>query len=298
MVCPVILPAMAAKPSIAIVGPGNLGSALAARLHEVGYRIREIVSPERAASRKKGRALARAVGACFTSAPRALLDANVIWLCVPDREIAGAARFLARQTEWTRKVALHSSGALGSEELQALRRRGAAVASLHPLMTFVSSSAPELAGVPFAVEGDPAAVRLARRIVRDLRGELFTIPKRKKSAYHAWGAFTSPLLLAVLVTAERVASIAGIDRRTARRRMLPIVRQTLENYARNGPKGAFSGPLIRGDVETVSKHLHALSRVGSARDVYLALARSALANLPVRNRRSLQKILGSRRKTG
>jgi predicted short-subunit dehydrogenase-like oxidoreductase (DUF2520 family) len=288
---PVILPAVAVKPSIAIVGPGNLGSALAVRLHEVGYRIREILSSQRAASQKKGRALARAVGARFAFVPGALLDANVIWLCVPDREIASAAGFLARQTKWKRKVALHSSGALASDELQALRRKGAAVASLHPLMTFVSGCTPQLAGVPFAVEGDRAAVRLARRIVQDLKGELFTIPKHKKSAYHAWGAFTSPLLLAVLVTAERVAEIAGIDRKTARRRMLPIVRQTLENYARNGPEGAFSGPLIRGDVETVAKHLHALSRVGRARDVYLALARSALANLPVHNRKLLHKIL-------
>lgn len=283
---------MGAKPSIAIVGPGNLGSALARRLHEAGYEIREIVSAERPRSHEKGRALARAVGARFAPASRARLDANVIWLCVPDREIASAARVLAPRAKWAGKVALHSSGALASDELQVLRRSGAAAASLHPLMTFVSGSTPELAGVPFAVEGDRAAVLVARRIVRDLKGELFTIAKQKKSAYHAWGAFTSPLLLAALVTAEQVAKIAGIDRKTARRRMLPIVRQTIENYARNGPARAFSGPLIRGDVETVSKHLKALSRVGNARDVYLALAQAALANLPVRNRKSLQKILG------
>jgi predicted short-subunit dehydrogenase-like oxidoreductase (DUF2520 family) len=290
--CPVILPAVAAKPSIAIVGPGNLGSALAARLHDAGYQVREIVSPESRSSQKKGRALARAVGARFAAVSRAGLETNVVWLCVPDREISSAARVLAPQTEWEGKVALHSSGALASDELQVLRRRGASVASLHPLMTFVSGSTPALVGVPFAVEGDRAAVRLARRIVRDLKGELFTIAKQKKSAYHAWGAFTSPLLLAALVTAEQVAKIAGIDRKTARRRMLPIVRQTIENYVRNGPARAFSGPLIRGDAETVLKHLKALGRVGSARDVYLALARSALANLPVRNRKSLEKILG------
>jgi predicted short-subunit dehydrogenase-like oxidoreductase (DUF2520 family) len=289
--CPVILPAVAAKPSIAIVGPGNLGSALAARLHDAGYQVREIVSPESRSSQKKGRALARAVGARFAAVSRAGLETNV-WLCVPDREISSAARVLAPQTEWEGKVALHSSGALASDELEVLRRRGASVASLHPLMTFVSGSTPALVGVPFAVEGDRAAVRLARRIVRDLKGELFTIAKQKKSAYHAWGAFTSPLLLAALVTAEQVAKIAGIDRKTARRRMLPIVRQTIENYVRNGPARAFSGPLIRGDAETVLKHLKALGRVGSARDVYLALARSALANLPVRNRKSLEKILG------
>jgi predicted short-subunit dehydrogenase-like oxidoreductase (DUF2520 family) len=290
--CPVILPAMAGKPSIAIVGPGNFGTALARRMHDAGYQIEEVVSADKPASQKKGRALARAVGACFAPGGRARLNAKIIWLCVPDREISSTARQLASRVRWKGKVALHSSGALTSDELQSLRRRGAAVASLHPLMTFVFGSTPELAGVPFALEGDPAAVRVARRIVRDLNGELFAIPKEKKSAYHAWGAFTSPLLLAELVTAEEVARLAGIDRRSARRRMLAIVRQTIENYARNGPEGAFSGPLIRGDVETVSKHLKALMRTPNARDVYLALARSALANLPVRNRKALEKVLG------
>jgi hypothetical protein len=66
------------------------------------------------------------------------------------------------------------------------------VGSVHPLMTFVRGSRPSLAGVPFAIEGDQKAVRAARAIVRDLRGRPFTIRKRQKEAYHAWGMFTSP----------------------------------------------------------------------------------------------------------
>ena len=118
------------------------------------------------------------------------LDADVVWFCVPDREIARAAGRLAGIVDWKGKIALHSSGALGSDELRGLRRRGAAVASVHPLMTFVSRSVPSLKGVPFALEGDAAALRVAGRIVRDLGGEAFSISKNKKLAYHAWGAFT------------------------------------------------------------------------------------------------------------
>ena len=74
--------------------------------------------------------------------------------------------------------------------------------------------------------------------------------------------------------------------------MLPIVRQTVANYARYGPAGAFSGPIIRGDAETLRKHLKILRRIPGAKDVYLALARSAVRNLPAHNRRLLQKVLG------
>ena len=126
------------------------------------------------------------------------------------------------QTQWTgeARVALHSSGALNERRTSpVLRLRGAAVASVHPLMTFVRGSVPSLQGVPFALEGDPAAVRVAGRIVRDLGAEAFPISRNRKMAYHAWGAFTSPLLIALLVASEKLRTRRGFrpPRRAARR---------------------------------------------------------------------------------
>src|SRR5579862_898835 len=141
---------MARKPSIAIVGPGRLGRALALELGRSGYRIREIVSRNSAASRRRARALARQSHATASTA-NPLLDADLIWFCVPDREIRKAADRLAALTDWKGKIAFHSSGALPSDELQALRRRGAAVASVHPFMTFVEGSIPSLRGIPLAL---------------------------------------------------------------------------------------------------------------------------------------------------
>ena len=110
-------------------------------------------------------------------------------------------------------------------------------------------------------------------------------------AYHAWGAFASPLLIALLVTAEKVARAAGLSNIEARRKMLPIVRQTVANYAKLGPAGAFSGPIVRGDAQVVRQHLKELKKVPEARAVYLALARAGLRFLPSRNRRELEKAL-------
>jgi predicted short-subunit dehydrogenase-like oxidoreductase (DUF2520 family) len=282
---------MAAKSRIAIVGAGRLGRALAQELNRAEYTISEIVSGSSAASKRKAGDLARKVKAHASTSDRARLDADLVWFCVPDREIASSSRQLASVVDWRKKIAFHSSGALASDELKSLRQGGAVVASVHPLMTFVTGSMPSLIGVPFAMEGDAAAVRSARQIVRALGGEAFTIRKQYKAAYHAWGAFASPLLVAMLVTAEQLARQAGLSAVGARKKMLPIVRQTIANYGALGAAGAFSGPIVRGDAEIVRKHLQVLRKLPEATDVYLALARAALRYLPARNRGELKRAL-------
>ena len=288
-----------ARPTIAIVGAGNLATFLAVALRDAGFAINEIVARDSPRSRRRARTLAAEVGAEAVTAHSAALDATLLWFCVPDREIRNAASFLAdhliaRVLIHQRakiRFALHSSGALSSRELDPLRRAGAAVASAHPLMTFVPGAHPSLTGVPFAMEGDAAATRVARRIVRELGGETFALPASRKAAYHTWATLTSPLLLAFLVTLEEAARAAGLTRQDARRKSLPIIRQTLENYSRLGPAQSFSGPLIRGDTATVAKHLAVLKKQPGAREVYVALARAALCGLPVKNRDQLKQLL-------
>ncbi len=145
--------------------------------------------------------------------------------------------------------------------------------------------------VPFALEGDVAATKFARRVVRDLGGESFLLPANRKEAYHAWATMTSPLLVAYLAALEEAAREAGLSRARARRMSLPIILQTLSNYGRRGPAKSFSGPLIRGDVETVAKHLALLKTNPMTRAVYVALAQVALAQLPVQNREDLKRLL-------
>jgi predicted short-subunit dehydrogenase-like oxidoreductase (DUF2520 family) len=282
---------MAAKPRITIVGAGNLGNALGASLRKAGYQIDLIVARADGRSLRKARSLAREVGSGAVAARRARIKAEVVWFCVPDARIAHAAKVLATATSWRGRVALHSSGALTSDELSALRRMGAAVASVHPLMTFVRGARPALAGVPFAIEGDAVAVHVARRIVADLGGNACTIRKADKAAYHAWGTFASPLLTALLAATERVAAAAGVQGQGARKRMLPILQQTLANYSALGAAHSFSGPIVRGDVETVKSHLRVLRRNPPAREVYVALARAALQYLPAKNKRLLREVL-------
>jgi predicted short-subunit dehydrogenase-like oxidoreductase (DUF2520 family) len=279
------------RPTIAIVGAGHLADVLAVALHEARYTIDSVITRAGRASMIRARALAKRVGsraALFGAAP---VSADIVWLCVPDSAISGVAKSLAKSGDWKGKIVLHSSGALTSDELDPMRQQGAAVASIHPLMTFVKGSTPSLTGVAFAIEGDAAAERMVRRIVKDLGGEVFSISKEDKPAYHAWGMFASPLLTALLATTERVAAAAGVPAMAAKRRMLPILTQTIANYVAVGAAGAFSGPIVRGDVEVVARHLRALRTVPEARDVYMALARAALHYLPANRRDAMKRIL-------
>src|SRR6266852_3393948 len=168
---------MTRKPTIAIVGAGSLATFLAVVLNDAGFTITEIIARDTPRSRRHARALAAKVGARTVTAHSAALDATLLWFCVPDREIRRAASALAghlaaRAAAHTKnrvlnkvRFAFHSSGALLSRELEPLRKADIAVTSVHPLMTFVSGTHPSLTGVPFAIEGDAAAMQVARQIV-------------------------------------------------------------------------------------------------------------------------------------
>jgi predicted short-subunit dehydrogenase-like oxidoreductase (DUF2520 family) len=130
-------------------------------------------------------------------------------------------------------------------------------------------------------------------VVQDVGGRAYSIRKKDKAAYHAWGTFASPLFTALLATTEHVASLAGVNRKAAKQRMIPILQQTLANYAAFGAAGAFSGPLVRGDVDSVKRHLRVLRGTPIACEVYGALARAALQYLPTKNKNALKQILDS-----
>ncbi len=238
--------------------------------------------------------LARQVKAQLVTLGKEALDSDLVWITVPDDVIAETASRLARAQDWQGKIVFHSSGALTSDDLAPLRERGAKVASVHPGMTFVRGPAPQMLGVAFAVEGDPAATRLAKRIVEAWGGTTYAINKRNKVLYHAFGSFASPLVIALMASLERVAKAAGIRPENIKTMMVPLLWQTLRNYLQHDAGAAFSGPLARGDVATVRRHLEELKAVPEARAVYVALACAALKNLPVKNRKAMERELKSR----
>ena len=274
------------KPSIAFVGAGALASALAVLLHERGYRISDVMSRTGASARK----LARKVSARGGRLGSHAFAADILWLAVPDAEIPDCATRVA-EAGMKFRVALHSSGALPANILAPLAASRAKLASAHPMMTFVAGKPPSLNGVWWALEGEREAVRLARSIAKNLGSETFEIKAEQKVLYHAFGTMLSPMLVSELSAAGALGLAAGVPKSKLQKVMCPIVERTLANLFANGGAAAFSGPLRRGDVVTIEKHLSALRKTPREREAYIALAKYAANSLPTQKKQALMRLL-------
>lgn len=257
-------------------------------LHRSGYPLSEVVYRS---DRKRAQAIARRADARAVSFDKAAFDAEVIWLCVGDGEISHTGKALVSRAEWKAKYVFHASGALSSDELQPLKRRGARVASVHPMMSFVRTTDATFADVPFALEGDSSAKQVAAEIAKALAGSSFNLKKEDKPLYHALGAFSSPLLVAHLATAEKIGKMLGLKPKHTRNIVEPILQKTLRNYLEHGPAAALSGPMVRGDLETMRSNLQALKRVPGAGEIYRALAKMAVKELPVKKKAAILELL-------
>jgi predicted short-subunit dehydrogenase-like oxidoreductase (DUF2520 family) len=246
--------------ALAIIGAGRVGRALGKRLHELGWTIGAVVAQSEASARKAVRFIG--AGRARAAISRDVLASKLILICTPDDAIAIVAKELARigAEELRGKVVLHTSGALNSGALRAVRKCGGAVGSMHPLQSFSGVAIPPLEGKVFAIEGDPAAVKQARQIARALGGLPVQIAGGSKALYHAAAAFAAGHVLAIEETAARLMMSTGMTRAEAVRALLQLTRQVLENFERLGPRAAWTGPLARGDHGVVAAHLIAMQR--------------------------------------
>ena len=207
-----------------------------------------------------------------------LPHSDLILICTPDDEIEILAGRLARYAR-TRTV-LHTSGALSSEVLAPLARIGLQTGSFHPLISVSEpkAGADSFAGAFFCVEGDSLAMRVARRIVADLEGSAFSIPSGSKALYHAAAVMASPHLVALFDIAVSMLAGCGLDKKTARKVLIPLVESTVDNLKMSDAAEALTGTFARGDLATVKRHLKALSgkQHRQAREVYKLLGLHAL----------------------
>jgi predicted short-subunit dehydrogenase-like oxidoreductase (DUF2520 family) len=244
--------------TLSIIGAGRVGRALGRRLRELGWKIGAVVASSESSARKAVRSIGAGRAHAFLT--RQVLAAQVILITTPDRRMAEVAEDLARigAEELRAKIVLHTSGALSSDILDPVRRCGAAVGSMHPLQTFSGVGVPPMEGRVFTIEGDTAAVRMARQMARTLGAVPVHLEGSKKPLYHAAGALAAGNVLALMEAATRLMTAAGMKRREAMQALLPLTRQVLENFERLGPRAAWTGPLSRGDYDVVAAHTDAM----------------------------------------
>jgi predicted short-subunit dehydrogenase-like oxidoreductase (DUF2520 family) len=283
--------------TVSIVGAGRVGRALGRRLHELGWRVGAVTGR----SRSTARAAVRAIGAGqpLDGPTHPILSSRIVLITTPDSAIESVARDLARLggNEWAGKVVLHTSGTLSFGVLQPLADLGAATGSMHPMQTFSKQNFPDLSKCIFGIDGFPAALHAARKMIHEMGGVAVRLSGENKAAYHAAGSFASVYVLALLETATRLLMTQGFKRRQAMRALLPLTRQTLDNFESVGPLAAWTGPLARGDFLVVERHAKALAKFQPEYlEAYQTLARltaEVLATKPAATRRQLDRIFGS-----
>lgn len=261
------------KRSLSIVGAGRVGRTLGKRLHRLGWTIGAVVTRSAATSRIAVQEIG--AGKPHSRIVPEVFDSSVILLTTPDGALNGVAGALAKFDEMRLrgKIVLHTSGALDRTVLAPLARGGASTGSLHPMQTFTGRGAPKLEKVVFAVEGDRSAAIVARSIARSLGGVPVTINSKNKPAYHAAGALVAGHGLGLIEAATQVLMKLGFSRRDAVHALLPLARQMVDNFERLGPRESWTGPVSRGDFETVAKHIKALRHYPREfEEAYAALA--------------------------
>ncbi|MEA2218300.1 MAG: hypothetical protein QOJ35_926 [Solirubrobacteraceae bacterium] len=221
---------------VAVVGAGRLGAALAAALSDAGIGVtgplgRDATPPQ---------------------------STDAILLCVPDGQIAAAAQALPRERPAAAARALprerplvgHCSAATTLAPLA-----GHEAFSLHPLMTVTEHGA-SFAGATAAVAGaTPRALAAAEHLARALGMHPVRVADEDRAAYHAAASVASNFLVTLEGLAERLAASAGIDREP----LVALVRASVENWAAAGATAALTGPIARGDEQTVRRQRAAVA---------------------------------------
>jgi predicted short-subunit dehydrogenase-like oxidoreductase (DUF2520 family) len=249
------------RKTLSIFGAGRVGRSLGRGLGELGWKIGPVVTRSEASSRRAVRFIGQ--GQPAITADSSFFDSALLLITTPDDRLPEAAAELQRLggDRLNQKVALHTSGALDGSVLGALRARGAFVGSLHPLQSFSGVAVPELKGRIFAIEGDPAAVRVARQIVRAFKASPLELPADRKILYHAAASMVAGQSLVLQEAATQLLMSLNLDRRRATRGLLPLTRQVLDNFERLGPRAAWTGPLSRRDFGVIAAHFAALAEM-------------------------------------
>lgn len=247
--------------TIAIIGPGKVGMTIAFAAQKAGYTIAAIGGRDR----EKTKSAAGAIGdtKVFTLDNQPI-DASMILLTVPDDAIESVCNDLSQNKVFTQgQIVAHCSGALSSEVLASARDIcGAKIASAHPLQTFstAQSSIDAMPGTYWFCEGEATAVAALSSMITTIGGIPNVIPTDKKVLYHCSSVIACNYLVSLMDIALTTAEAAGLDPQLAWQALSPLIQKTLVNVGSLGTTDALTGPIARGDLNTVKMHIDALNK--------------------------------------
>jgi predicted short-subunit dehydrogenase-like oxidoreductase (DUF2520 family) len=260
-----------ARLTVGVIGAGRVGSALGAALARAGHRV---VAASGVSEASRERARRYLPGVPLTQPADAVARAELVLLTVPDDALPGLVAGLASTgADLSGRLLVHTSGRYGTQVLGPATERGALPLALHPVMTFTGrpDDVDRLAGISFGVTA-PDKLRLAAEaLVIEMGGEPVFIREEDRGLYHAALASAANHLVGLVSEASDLLAEAGVA--NPGRMLGPLLFAALDNALRLGDAG-LTGPVARGDVDTVARHIEVLGAASPrALGAYQALAR-------------------------
>lgn len=256
---------MTAK-TVAIIGAGRVGSSVGFLLKRAGCRITGVAARSGASAAEAAAFIGQ--GQPTTDAAKAASAAELIFITTPDRVIQQVCEKIAASGALASgSLVIHMSGAHSLGLLSSASKAGVQRAVLHPLQSLASreQGIKTLPGSYFRVEADPEAAETARSLVQALGGIELMMPKwssdeASAALYHAGAVAVSNYFVALVHYGLKFYQELGADKKEALRAVLPLIKGTLHNIETLGVPDALTGPIMRGDAETVQDHLAAMQQ--------------------------------------
>lgn len=246
------------KFSVTIIGTGAVGSALQDFFISSGYPVLSAVNQSTGLPESEDR------------------YGDVIFITTPDDVIASVAESLAqKEIRWSGRTVVHCSGSLSSDRLSAIAAAGALTASMHPIQTFrKGDGAGRFHGITVSIEGDPDGKALLKPLIMSMKARPIDVTPGQKQALHVGAVFASNYLVSLLRTVEEYLESEEIE--NGIEIMRPLIQQTMHNIFEMGTSEALTGPVRRGDVQTVESHLSRLIFYPDHQALYRQLGKTAL----------------------
>lgn len=266
-------------PVVFIMGAGVVGTALAARLVRAGVPVAGLHG--RQAELSDAASAISGVLASSGDIPDMLSQSDVVIVSVRDERIKEIVDRLIREKRLNKnQVLLHTSGANASGDiLSAAKSHVKALGTLHPLVSFADPrlAAEGMRTVAFGLEGDPVARRVAGKLVGLMGARSVVLDSKNLALYHAGAVIVSNYVVALADLGKSLLVEAGVAADQALPALIPLMTSVVQNLAQVGLPGALTGPVERGDVSSVERHLESLKkRAPQVVDLYKLLGRDVL----------------------
>lgn len=244
------------------IGAGKVGTSLAYLLNKKGYEIVGIASR----NLKSAEASASFVGGNITATNDIFIfieEADIIFITTNDDAIPFVVKDISDKCDINEgQVFVHTSGSLPAKVFEPLEKKGAIGISIHPLQTIASPTEgiKNIMGSLFAIEGNIKAYDIALELVKALDGQPFFIDSDKKPLYHLAAVIACNYFVTLINTSIKLFESVNIDSEKGLTGLLKLVRGTINNIEKIGPKQALTGPIARGDIHTIEGHIWAMKK--------------------------------------